>query len=93
MANRIDPKLEAALNNVLVPGAMRSLIQMNLVRGAEVTDGKARIEIASTAIPDQRRSWLKAKAAAMVREVSGVAEVTVGLVEAKPHVCCKYIKS
>jgi len=57
---------------------------MNLVRSAEVKDGKAKINLASTAIPDQHHSWLKDKAAAAVSEVSGVEEVTVDLVEARP---------
>jgi hydrogenase maturation protease len=84
LVNQIDAKLEEALSKVLVPGAMRSLVQMNLVRSAEVKDGKAKINLASTAIPDQQHSWLKDKAAAAVSEVSGVEEVTVELVEAKP---------
>jgi Mrp family chromosome partitioning ATPase len=82
--NQIDVKLKEALSKVLVPGAMRSLVQMNLVRSAEVKDGKAKINLASTAIPDQQHSWLKDKAAAAVSEISGVEEVTVDFVEAKP---------
>jgi Mrp family chromosome partitioning ATPase len=84
LVNQIDAKLEEALSKVLVPGAMRSLVQMNLVRSAEIKDGKATINLASTAIPDQQHSWLKDKAAAAVGEVAGVEEVTVDLVEAKP---------
>lgn len=82
--NQTDAKLEEALNKVLVPGTMRSLVKMNLVRSKEVKDGKAKINLASTAIPNQYHSWLKDKAAAAVSEVSGVEEVTVDLVEAKP---------
>jgi len=82
--NQIDVKLKEALSKVLVPGAMRSLVQMNLVRSAEVKDGKAKINLASTAIPDQQHGWLKDKAAAAVSEISGVEEVTVDFVEAKP---------
>jgi Mrp family chromosome partitioning ATPase len=84
LVNQIDAKLKEALNKVLVPGTMRSLTQMNLVRGTEVKDGKAKINLASTAIPAQYHSWLKDKAAAAVSEVSEVEEVTVDLVEAKP---------
>ncbi|MFW6105545.1 MAG: P-loop NTPase [Chloroflexota bacterium] len=82
--NQINAKLEEALSKVLVPGAMRSLVQMNLVRSAEVKEGKAKITLASTAIPDQQHSWLKDKAVEAVRNVSGVEEITVDLVEAKP---------
>ena len=45
--NQIDAKLEEALNKVLVPGIMRSLIQMNLVRSVQVKDGKVKIDLAS----------------------------------------------
>jgi len=82
--NQIDEKLEEALNKVPVPGIMRSLVQMNLVRSAEVKDGKAKINLASTALPDQQHNWLKDKAVAAVSEISGVEEVTVDFVEAKP---------
>ena len=82
LVNQIEAQLEEALNNVLVPGTMRSLVQMNLVRSIEVTDGKARIDLASTAIPVQHHSWLKDKAAAAVSELSGVEEVSVDLIEA-----------
>jgi Mrp family chromosome partitioning ATPase len=82
--NSIEKKLKEALNKVLVPGTMRSLIQMNLVRSTEIKDGKAKVTLASTAIPAQQHSWLKDKAAAAVSDVSGVEEVTVDFVEAKP---------
>jgi len=81
---QIEAKLEEALNKVLVPGTMRSLVQMNLVRSIEVKDGKAKIILASTAIPVQYHSWLKDKAAAAVSELPEVEEAMVDLVEAKP---------
>jgi len=82
--NQIDARLEEALNEVLVPGIMRSLVQMNLVRSAEVNEGKAKVSLASTAIPDQHHRLLQDQAAAAVNKLSGVKEVTVDLVEAKP---------
>jgi Mrp family chromosome partitioning ATPase len=82
--NQIDKKLEEALNKVLVPGIMRSLIKMNLVRSAEIKDRKAEVHLASTAIADQHHNWLKDKVVESVTEVTGVEEVTVDLVEAKP---------
>jgi Mrp family chromosome partitioning ATPase len=82
--NKIEAKSEEALNEVLVPGAMRSLVQMNLVRSIEVKNGKAKITLASTAIPVQYYGWLKDKAAAAVSELPEVEEAVVDLVEAKP---------
>jgi len=82
--NQIEARSMEALNEVLVPGAMRSLVQMNLVRSIEVKDGKAKIALASTAIPEQYHGWLKDKAAAAVSELPEVEEAVVELVEAKP---------
>jgi Mrp family chromosome partitioning ATPase len=84
LVNQIDAKIEEALNEVLVPGMMRSLVQMNLVRSAEVNEGKAKITLASTAIPAQHHKSVQDQAAAGVNKLSGVKEVTVDLVEAKP---------
>jgi hydrogenase maturation protease len=83
--NQIEAKLEEALNKVLVPGTMRSLVQMNLVRSTEVKDSRTKVTLASTAIPAQYHNWLKDKVAAVVSELSGVEEVTVDLIEAKPQ--------
>ncbi len=35
----IETQIRKLLKEVLVPGVMRSLVQMNLVRGIEVNDG------------------------------------------------------
>jgi Mrp family chromosome partitioning ATPase len=82
--NQIDARLTEALNNVLVPGIMRSLTQMNLVRGAEVEGAKVQVTLASTTIPAQLHEALKDQTTAAVGKVAGVAEVTVDFVEAKP---------
>jgi Mrp family chromosome partitioning ATPase len=82
--NLREANLEKALNKVLVPGSMRSLVQMNLVRSTEVKNGKVKVTLASTAIPAEHHEWLKDKATAAVSELSGVQEVTVDLIEAKP---------
>ena len=82
--NPIDAELEKALNDVLVPGTMRSLVQMNLIRSAEITNGQAKVSLASTAIPAQYHKLLQEKATAAVNSLSGVKEVTVDFAESKP---------
>ncbi len=82
--NQIEAKLEQALNKVLVPGIMRSLVQMNLVRSAEANEGKAKVTLASTAIPSQHHILLKDQAVAAVSKLPGVEEVVVDFVEANP---------
>ncbi len=82
--NQIEPRLEKALRKVLVPGISRSLMQMNLVRVAEINDGKAKLALASTAIPVQYHDLLKDQATAAVSKLSGVKEVEVEFVQVKP---------
>jgi metal-sulfur cluster biosynthetic enzyme len=72
--NEIETGVRERLNEVLVPGAMRSLVQMNLVRSIEVEDGRAKIVLALTAISTEHHSWLKDKIASVAREVSGVTD-------------------
>ena len=82
--SEIESKLEEALDKVLVPGTMRSLVQMNLVRTAESSQGKVKVTLASTAIPSQYQQTFKDQAEAEIRGLSGVKEVTLDFVDAKP---------
>ena len=84
MSAEVEEKIRDALEQVLVPGVMRSVVQMNLLRSVEVKDGKAKIVLASTAIPSETQDWLKDKVATRVRELPEVKEATVDFVEAKP---------
>jgi hydrogenase maturation protease len=79
-----EEQIREAMNEVLVPGVMRSLVQMNLVRGIEVKDARAKVTLASTAIPSEGQDWLRGKVVTAIRELPEVKEVTVELVEAKP---------
>jgi len=80
----IEAQAREALNTVPVPGVTRSLVQMNLVRNIVVEDSKAKVTLALTAIPSQYHSWLRDKVASAVRELHGVSEATIDLVEAQP---------
>ncbi|MBA7504363.1 Iron-sulfur cluster carrier protein [subsurface metagenome] len=84
MSLEAEEQIRRKLEKVPVPGVMRSLMQMNLVRSIEVKDGKAKIVLASTAIPSQYHSWLKDKVARIVKELPEVAEAAVELTEVKP---------
>ena len=82
--SQIDVRLAEALDKVFVPGIMRSVVQMNLVRSAEVSNDKASVTLASTAIPAQNHESLKGGVAAAISDLPGVDNVTVDLVGAKP---------
>ena len=80
----LESKVMKALSGVLVPGVTRSLVQMNLVRGIEVDDGKAKITVAATAIPSQHHNWLKDKITEAVTEIPEVKETTIDIVKVSP---------
>lgn len=84
MSLEAEEQIRRKLEQVPVPGVMRSLVQMNLVRSIEVKDGKAKIVLASTAIPSQYHSWLKDKVARTANELPEIAEAAVELIEVKP---------
>jgi hydrogenase maturation protease len=84
MRLEIEEQARRKLGQVLVPGVMRSLVQMNLVRDIEVKDGKAKITLASTAISSEGLDWLRSKVVTAIRELPEVKEVTIDPAEAKP---------
>jgi hydrogenase maturation protease len=79
-----EEEVRGSLEQILVPGVMRSLVQMNLVRDIEVKDGEVKVTLASTAMPAEAQNWLQDKVTSTIRELTGVKEATVELVEAKP---------
>ncbi len=84
MSLEAEEQIRRKLEKVLIPGVMRSLMQMNLVRSIEVKDGKAKITLALTAIPSESHDWLRGKVVTTIRELPEVNEVAIDLVEAKP---------
>jgi Mrp family chromosome partitioning ATPase len=69
---------------VLVPGPMRSLVQMNLVREVAVSDQKVRVNLASTALGEGTLDWVREKVDEAIRELPDVKDVEIEFVEAKP---------
>lgn len=79
-----EQQIREILDGVLVPGPMRSLVQMNLVREVAVSDQKARVNLASTALGEGTRDWVRAKVDEAIRELPDVEDVEIEFVEAKP---------
>jgi Mrp family chromosome partitioning ATPase len=73
-----------SLETVLVPGVMRSLVKMNLVRKFSVTDGKVNITLASAALASGVQGWLQDKIKDVTGKAAGVSEVNVSFVDSKP---------
>jgi len=79
-----EDQVRETLDNVLVPGAKRSLGMINMVRKVVIADGKASIVLASTALSEDARQWLESKVKDEVGKLSGVDGVSVGFEDAKP---------
>jgi len=79
-----EEEIRESLDGVLVPGAMRSLVKLNLVRDVSIANGKASIALASAALSPSTQDWLKAKVGEVVRGLDGIKEAEIGFVEASP---------
>ena len=72
------------LDTVLVPGVMRSLVKMNLVRDVSVADGKVNVTLATAALMKGAQDWLKENVKEAAAKLDGVKEVNVSYAEVKP---------
>ena len=80
----VEEQVREGLGQVLVPGVMRSVVRMNLVRDVEVKDGRAKVVLASAGIPAQSQDWVRDKVITAIHEVPEIKETIVDFVEAKP---------
>lgn len=72
------------LETVLVPGVMRSLVKMNLVRDVSIADGKVDVTLASAALAPEAQEWLKGRVKDATGKLTGINEVGVSFVDGKP---------
>jgi len=80
----IEEKVQFALESVLVPGVVRSLPKMNLVRKIAISDQSVNITLASTALGSDAQQFVGEKAIEVIKKLPEVSEVFVDFVEAKP---------
>ena len=74
-----------ALSEVLVPGVMRSLTQLNMVRAVELSNGGLKVSLASTALDPAAQDWVQEKATSALEKLPEVNQVAIEFVEAKPR--------
>lgn len=79
-----EEQIRESLNEVLVPGVMRSVESLNLVREVTVADQRTRITLASAALSSGAQDWIKTKTKEALEKLPGMNEVEVGFTEAKP---------
>jgi len=73
-----------SLETVLVPGVMRSLMKMNLVRDVSIADGKVDVTLASAALAAAAQEWLRDRIKDVIGKIAGANEVNVSFVDGKP---------
>ncbi len=79
-----EEQIRGKLEDVLVPGVMRSLARLNILRDVVFSDGKVNITLASAALSPATQEWIKAKASDAVKGLPEIEEVNIGFVDAKP---------
>ena len=72
------------LEMVLVPGVMRSIVKMNLVRNINITNGKVDITLAAAALAPGTQEWLKDKINDAASGLTGVSKVNIDVEDIKP---------
>ena len=73
-----------SLDTIPVPGVMRSLVKMNLVREVRVADHKVDVTLASAALAPEAQQWLKDRIVDTATKLEGVQEASVSFVDGKP---------
>ena len=79
-----EEQVRESLDKVLVPGLMRSLAGLNLVRQIAISDQEVNITLASTTLGTEAQDWVRTMAKAVVEKLPKVNKVEVEFIEAKP---------
>lgn len=77
-------QVRESLDRIPVPGVMRSLVKMNLVREVRIADQKVDVTLASAALSLENQEWLKDRTSDVIQKLEGVAEASVSFVDSKP---------
>lgn len=79
-----EEQIRESLEDVLVPGSMRSLIKLNLVRNIAFSDGTVDVAIASAALSPASQEWIKAKATNIIKGLPDINSVRIDFVDTVP---------
>lgn len=76
-------QVEATLENVHVPGMLRSITDLNLLRSIEIRDSRMKIGLSDTALSAETQDWLRRDVQDRLRSLDGVERVAVDFKECK----------
>ena len=77
-------QVKEKLEDIIIPGSMRSLIKLNLLNDIRISNQTIEITLASAALNPEVQKWLKDKISDVVGELSEVNNTIVDFIEAKP---------
>jgi Mrp family chromosome partitioning ATPase len=73
-----------SLDNIAVPNILRSLVEMNVVRDIAINEGTVEIKLASTALIEETREWLREEIDQQLKKLPGINHVKTSYIEASP---------
>jgi Mrp family chromosome partitioning ATPase len=76
-------QVRESLGEILVPGVMRSIVKLNLVREVSISGEKVDIDLASAALSQETQEWLKSKVQDAIKSLPGVSTVNMNFVDLK----------
>ena len=79
-----EERVTKSLGEILVPGVMRSLVKLNLVRQISISGKKVDISLAAAAMSQDTQEWLKSKAEEVIKSLPEVSDVKTDFVEVTP---------
>lgn len=79
----INDNVKEQLEKIPVPGSMRSLDSLNLIKEINITDSKVNVTLFNSALNADTQDWLKVKIEETAKLTGGPVKVSVEFVEAK----------
>ncbi|MBM4445939.1 MAG: Mrp/NBP35 family ATP-binding protein [Chloroflexi bacterium] len=79
-----EQQVRESLEEILIQGAMRSPVKLNLIHEIAISDQKVDITLASAALNPSTQDWLKSKVSDTIGQLPGVSQANVNFVQAPP---------
>jgi len=77
-------EVEQVLGGVMVPHAMRSVMDLNLLRGIDTKDERMKITFSHAALSPDTREWLRTEMQTRLKDLNGIKAVAVDFDESRP---------
>ena len=79
-----EDQVRGSLDGILLPGVLRSLVRMNLVRDLAISDHTVKVGLASTALYAGAQEWVRNRVEEDLKKLPGVKTVETEFVDIKP---------